>query len=395
MLAKRRLLLAVASALSLLMAATAPMAAGYKEAAPSPLRQAGLLRVKDIAANGATNKGPIVAVGWHEGSKPGQLYLAFSTDGGKDYRRSNANLRQYRIVGDTKLGMSLAICAGKVWAGSTFKDAGSGATRVFLTSRTIGGGASQAFVTPGDGRRVRDVSVACVGNKLLAIGWLEKKDGQNRTRLVLRSTESAAVEPAIEKKYKFGPAQFKSGIAVAGTPAAALVAWVDDGNLRLKRFDVSADDASDVTSGPPSTIAWGDVTGPQMAARGQKVALGFSDAGKAKAKLSSDLGASFGEVTRLARPGSIKAPTKVYSADVIGDRIVFEFGVNKKGVITPTRLQSTDGGESWGERTFGHIGARMGALLKKKGKAPLLMEAWHNNAPKTGADTFRAKYETP
>ncbi len=67
----------------------------------------------------------------------------------------------------------------------------------------------------------------------------------------------------------------------------------------------------------------------------------------------------------------------------------------RRACVTPTRLQSTDGGESWGERTFGHIGARMGALLKKKGKAPLLMEAWHNNAPKPSADTFRAKYETP
>ncbi len=232
MLAKRRLLLAVASALSLLMAATAPMAAGYKEAAPSPLRQAGLLRVKDIAANGATNKGPIVAVGWHEGSKPGQLYLAFSTDGGKDYRRTNGNLRQYRIVGDTKLGMSLAICAGKVWVGSTFKDAGSGATRVFLTSRTIGGGASQAFVTPGDGRRVRDVSVACVGNKLLAIGWLEKKDGQNRTRLVLRSTgvrgggarhrEEVQVRPRpVQERYRGGghPGRCPGGLGRRRQPA--------------------------------------------------------------------------------------------------------------------------------------------------------------------------------
>lgn len=395
MVVKRRLLLAVASALSLLLlTATAPMAAGYKEVAPSPLRQAGLLRVKDIAANGNTNKGAIVAVGWHEASKPGQLYLAFSTDGGRDYRRTNGNLRRYRIVGDTKLGMSVAICAGRVWVGSTFKDASTGASRVFLTSRTIGGGAAQAFVTPGDGRRVRDVSVACVGSKLLAIGWLEKKDGQSRARLMLRSTDSPAAVPEIKKNFKLGPAQFKGGIAVAATPAAAMVAWADDGNLRLKRFEVDAEDASNVTSGPPSIVAWRDVKGPQMAARGKKVALAYSDAGKAKAKLSSDLGETFGAVSVLARAGSVRAPSKVYSADVVGNRIVYEIGANKKGQVTPMRIQSTTGGESWGERTFGHIGARMGALLKKKGTAPLLMEAWHNNGPKSGADTFRAKFET-
>ena len=35
----------------------------------------------------------------------------------------------------------------------------------------------------------------------------------------------------------------------------------------------------------------------------------------------------------------------------------------------------------------------MASWLKKKGQAPLLMEAWHNNAPKGLADTLRARYE--
>ena len=85
MVVKRRLLLAVASALTLVLTAAAPMMAATKEAKPSPLRAASLLRVKDIAANGNTAGGSIVAIGWHEGSKPGQLYLAFSTDGGPVY----------------------------------------------------------------------------------------------------------------------------------------------------------------------------------------------------------------------------------------------------------------------------------------------------------------------
>ena len=54
-----------------------------------------------------------------------------------------------------------------------------------------------------------------------------------------------------------------------------------------------------------------------------------------------------------------------------------------------------DGGDSWGTRSFGHVGARVGALLKKKGRAPLLREAWHNNAPKGIRDTLRARYELP
>ncbi len=393
MVVKRRLLLAIASALALVMTAAAPMMGAYKEAAPAPLRQGGLLRVKDIAANGNTADGSIVAVGWHESSKPGQLYLAFSLDGGKDYRRTNDKLRRYRVVGVPKLGMSLAICSGRVWAGSTYKDDSSGNTRVFMTSRTVGGGAAQAFLTPDDGRRVRDVSIACAGNNLLAISWLEKKGGKTRARLLLRSTETLGDTAAIEKKFKFGKAEYKSGIAVAATPAAALVAYVQAGNLRVKRFEIDASDASVVTQAKPRVIASSGVKWPQMAARGNKVALAFSDAGKIKAKLSRDVGESFGDPSLLASSGSIKNPSKVYSADVVGDRVVFEAGVNKRGATTPVRYQSTNFGKTWGAANFGHIGSRVGALMKRKGVPPLLMEAWHNNAPSPKPDTLRAKFE--
>jgi hypothetical protein len=395
MVVKRRLLLAVASALTLVMTATAPMMAGFKEAAPSPLRQTGLLRIKDIAANGNISGRAVVAVGWHESSNPGQLYLAFSLDGGKDYRRTNGNLRRYRVVGEPKLGMSLAICGGRVWAGSTYRDTSTGSTRVFLTSRTVGGGAAQALITPADGRRVRDVSVACASKNLLAIGWLEKKGGQNRARLILRSTEPLGQPPAINKKFKFGPAEFKSGISVAATPGAALVSYVGAGNLRLKRFAIDAGDASNITAGPVSTLARSDIKRPQIAARGNKVVLAYSDAGKVKAKLSSDLGVTFGTASTVVGAGSIRNPSVVYSADVVGNRIVLEVAANKQGKLSPQRVQSSNGGATWGTRSFGHIGARMGALLKEKGKAPMLMEAWHNNAPKPNADTLRAKYETP
>jgi hypothetical protein len=132
-----------------------------------------------------------------------------------------------------------------------------------------------------------------------------------------------------------------------------------------------------------------------MAARGNRVALAYGDAGKVKAKLSTDLGVTFGSASTLVGAGNVSNPSTVYSADVVGDRIVFEVSANRRGTLTPQRVQSTDAGGSWGTRDFGHIGARVGALLKKKGVAPVLMEAWHNNAPKPATDTLRAKYETP
>ncbi len=396
MVVKRRLLLAIASALTLTMTAAAPMmAASYKEAMPRPLRQAGLLRVKDIAANGNTRAGAVVAVGWHESSGPGQLYLAFSLDGGKDYRRTNGRLRQYRVVGDPKLGMSLAVCGGRVWAGSTYKEPSGGGSRVFMTSRTVGGGAAQAFLTPSDGRSVRDVSVACAGKDLLAIGWLEKKAGTFRARLVMRSMEPLGKDTAINRNFKLGAAEFKGGLAVAATPEAALVSYVRDGDLRIKRFAIDAADPSVIKPGPSNVVAQSDIKGPQLAARANKVAVAFTDAGKVRAKLSSDLGVTFDTGKKLVGSGSLSRPSRVYSADVVGDRIVFEVSANKKSGATPQRVESMDGGVTWRTTTFGNDGARMGVLLKMSGQSPLLMEAWHNNAKAPKADTLRAKYEQP
>jgi len=117
MVVKRRFLLAVTSALTLVMAASAPMVASFEEAEPSPLRKENLLRVRDIAANGTTSAGAIVAVGWREASKPGQLYLAFSTNGpswpwagGKPASQVSCTWRSARTVART-ISAATASCA--------------------------------------------------------------------------------------------------------------------------------------------------------------------------------------------------------------------------------------------------------------------------------------------
>ena len=56
-------------------------------------------------------------------------------------------------------------------------------------------------------------------------------------------------------------------------------------------------------------------------------------------------------------------------------------------------MTSSTFGEKWSTRSFGNIGARKAALMKKKNKDVLLIETWHNNAPKGFADTLRARYE--
>ena len=395
MVVKRRLLFAVTSALTLVMVASAPMVASFEEAEPSPLRKENLLRVRDISANGTTSAGAIVAVGWREARKPGQLYLAFSTNGGKDYLRSNGRLRKYPILGDGRLGMSLAICGGRVWAGTAFHKPGDGAgdVDVLLTSRTVGGGAAQQFMTDTAGsRKVRDVSIACAGKNLLAVAWTEQSNGTSRAKLLLRTLEPLGQKPAYANIFGLGEARFGDGIAVAGTGAAVHVAWVkgDRQNIRLKRYLVSGGETPSINPQDALTLAFKNAVGPQLSARGKRVVLAYTDAGKVKAKMSADLGATFSKASILS-PGTNSKPGKAYSVDVNGDRIVVEAAANNNGKLIPQRIQSQNGGSSWGTRTFGHKGARVGALLKKKNGTTKLMEAWHNNA--TPRDTLRAQFE--
>lgn len=397
MVVKRRFLLAVATAVALSVTAVAPVAAvSYKEAKPSPLRKDNMLRVRDIAANGQTGKGAIVAVGWRQSSKPAKLFLAFSTNGGRDYRRTNGNLRKYPILGDGKLGMSLAICSGRVWAGSAFKNPGDaqGNSDVFLTTRTIGGGADQRFMTDtADDHKIRDVQVACAGKGLIAIAWLEQVGGKSKAKLLLRSDEPLSQQPSFLETYNLGNAVYGDGIDVAATADAVHVVWTKGSkrHVRLKRFEVSGSGTPTITPNPTTTVAFKDARLPQIAARGKRVVVAYTDAGKVKAKLSKDRGAHYGKASKLIGNGTVSRPSRTHSVDTIGTRIVIEASANKKGTLTPRRIQSNDLGSSWNSREFGHNGSRVGALLRKKNKPTRLMEAWYNNG---SVDTLRASYET-
>ncbi len=398
MVVKRRFLLAASAALTLVVTAAAPIAAvSYQEAKPSPLRKDSMLRVRDIAANGQTSEGAIVAVGWRQSSKPAKLFLAFSTDGGRDYRRTNGNLRKYPILGDGKLGMSLAICSGRVWAGSAFQSPGDapGQSDVFLTTRTIGGGADQRFMTDSSAdRKVNDVQVACVGKGLMAIAWLENNGGNVKARLMLRTDEPLSETPAFQTTFNLGAAVFKDGIGVAATPGAVHVTWTKGANrhLRMKRFLVSNSASLDISPRPTETIAFKDARFPQIAARGKRVVVAYSDSGKIKTKLSKDRGVNYGSASRIIGSGTANKPSRTHSIDMVGTRIVVEASANRKGTLTPQRIQSQNLGSSRNSRDFGHKGSRVGALMRKKNKPARLMEAWYDNG---SVDTLRASYEKP
>ena len=398
MVVKRRLLIAIATAFAMTATAAAPMAAAFTESAPKPLRKDNLLRVKDIASNGTDKSGPIVSVVWRQATNPARVFVAFSTNGGKDYLRSNGRLRKYAVLGDGRLGASTDICNGQVWVATAFRNTGdkAGDSDLLLTTRKVGGGADQRFMTdPGKDRKVRDPQVVCLNKDRIAVAWLEQRGGATRARLLIRSTEPLSKKnPAVQEVVSLEEeARYKDGIAVAGTKDAVHVAWVKEGNqnMRIARVPVN-DGTPDMASRTVDTIAFKDTRWPQLAAHSDNVVLGYTDGGKVKVKLSNDIGQTWSSGRQLISAGSIANPSVSYSVDIYGNQVVVEVSANKQGKLTPKRIRSSNLGTGWGTRDFGHKGARVGTLMKKKGKAPLLREAWHNNA---STDTLRAQYEKP
>jgi hypothetical protein len=397
MVVKPRFLPAVATALTLVMAAAAPVMGAYKAAQPDPLVKDALLRVLDMATAGKTAKyGPVVAIGYRKDTKPGELFVTYSTDGGRSYLKAPETLRQFRVAGDGMRGLSLDVCGGRIWAATAANYPGdvSGDRDVLLTSRTIGGAAAQAFLTKSDAdRTVSAVDVGCVGKKLLAVAWIEQSFGKSRAKLMLRSLETLGETPKYRKVIGLGDADRKGGISVDASTDTVHVAWTAgaDRDLRYQRFVVTGDSPPDVIPGPVETMASSDTGRPQVAARGLSTVVAFTDNGKAKARVSADGGITFAPAAVVIGTGSVASPSEVHTADVSGARIVIEATASKNGQLTPVRVESVDGGATWATRSFGNVGARVGALSKDTQTTSVLVEAWQNNS--SGPDTIRAQYE--
>lgn len=398
MVVKRTLLPAISSALALVIAAAGPALGAYRASEPDPLMQQSLIRVQDMAAAPATSQvGAVVAVGWRQDAKPGELWVTYSTDGGRSYLRNATMLRKFRVAGDGQRGLSVDICGGRVWAASAANFPGDDASNrdVLLTSRTIASTtAAQAFVTQASvDRLVSNVSMTCVGKKLLAVAWLEESFGRSRAKLMVRSLEPLGEVAAVRKVWGLGDADRKAGISVDASTDSIQVAWISGTgrDLFATRFTVSTDKVPVVKRKATQQLASADVVYPQVGARGLNAVVAYTDAGKLKARVSTDSGATWGAPAMLIDTGTLSKPSRAHSADIAGARIVVEATASEAGTLTPVRVQSTDGGTAWGTRTFGHIGARVGALLKDSPTTSLLVEAWQNNAP--GTDTLRAQYE--
>jgi hypothetical protein len=390
MIRRHRLALVIVGALSLSLPGSAALGAF---SSPILLREANVLRVQDVATGGGA-----VAVGWREGAAPGVLWVRVSRDKGATFRS------KYAVAGIGTGGLSLAVCNGQVWAASAARSPGdaSGDSDLLLTRRAVSSNsASQLFLTqPGTAHSVTDPAIACVGNRLLAIAWLDRTADGTRAYLLLRDQQSL-LPASGQVVFDLGRARLKGGIAVAATDGAVSVAWSRTArqDLTFRRFRIGSDPL--VSPGRAITLARGDAVLPGVAARGQKVVVAYSDAGVLKVRRSTDGGKTFGPPTTLVTAGTVDVPAQATSVDVRGKRIVIESlrRPPKAGGARPAatdrlpyRIESRDFGATWSKVPLGNRGTRVGVLRPVPAGGSLLLEAWHDDG---SPDRLRFQRQLP
>jgi hypothetical protein len=265
---------------------------------------------------------------------------------------------------------------------------------VLLSSRAVRGGAGQAFVTNANfDRRTHDVAISCIGNRLLAIAWIETTSGVTRAKMQLRSLEPLGQTPSVRRVFPLGTAQRSGGISVDASTNAVHVAWTGDAerNLYYKRFALGSGADPRVTRRKTRRLATGDIRFPEIGLRGNNIVIAYTDVGRVRARISRDGGSQYAQSVLIVGTGGPRRPSRAYSVDISGERILIEAIASRQGNFTPQRIQSRDGGTTWDKRSFGNVGVRVGALRKTSQTGSLLVEAWQNNAQ--GTDTLRAQYE--
>ena len=341
MVVKRRLLLAISAGLTLAIVGARARAGRLRRLPARSARAAGPASAsQDIASSRKTaGVGPVVAVGWRQAAKPGELFVTFSTDGGHSFLKQNGTLRQFRVAGD---GHARPVAGRLRWP--HLGGHGRATTRVTTPptgtscsrSRTIGGQAGQAFVTDAAGdRTARQVSVACVGNRLLAVAWVENSLRQGarqadaaQPRAARRARRASARSSASARRCR------KGGIAVDASTDSVHVAWTA-GQKRerlLRALPHRRRRRPGHHPGRHVKLAAGDALYPQVAARGQKVVVAYTDAGKVKARVSGDGGTHVRRPSLVVGTGHGRAPSQAHSADVSGSRIVVEATASTAGI---------------------------------------------------------------
>lgn len=358
-----------------LLALAGPAAADFGPT--RTLRTADFVLLQDIAA-----KGSGIGVVWEEqASGTPVVRYRMSQDRGATWTATR------RLDDRPNRDAEAAVCQGTLWIASKLRlEDAAGDWHVVVDGKDLDGSGdagyliTDAFVS----LTVRDPSIACIGDRFLAVTWLEKVTGEG-WRAWLRVFDPnppiAPITPggAFETTVDLGPAARDVHPSIDATNDRVVVAWGQGGNLRFKRFDVAPGGSVGLSGFATQTLATDPGWTTAVAIAGSRVVLAYSRNNDLFTRRSTDGGASFGSaVKRLDGEPTCCFIAYPESVDIVGKRVLLLAG-KAYGDLDPFveewRFRSTDGGASFTKKKVGEQGARMGAW-SGSASAPRAVEAW-------------------
>lgn len=387
-------LVAVAIAALAIPALAGPAAAGFGPT--RTLRTADSVFLQDVAA-----KGSGIGVVWEElASGTPVVRYRMSQDRGASWTATR------RLDDRPNRDPEAAVCQGTLWVASKLRLDGDppGEWDVVVDGKDLDGSGEAGYLITDSfvSLTVRDPSIACIGDRFLAVTWLEKVTGEGWhawLRVFDPNPPIAPIVPAgtFETTIDLGPAARDVHPSMDATNDRLVVAWGQGGDLRFKRFDVAPGGSVALSGSATQTLASDPGWTTAVAVAGSRVVLAYSRNNDLFTRRSTDGGASFSSpVKRLDGEPTCCFVAYPESVDIVGSRVLLLAGKaygDLDAFVEEWRFRSTDGGASFTKKKVGEQGARMGAW-SGSARAPRAVEAWDDWTDHEGDNHLRFHRES-
>ncbi len=361
------------------------------------LRKADSVLLQDVAARGSG-----VGVVWQEEPAGGPaIMVRISQDGGATFAP------RVRLDGRPNRSASAAICAGTLWVASELHVPGEPADRwdIVVDGRSLDGTITSGHLLtdPYASVTARDPAIACVGNRFLAVVWLEKLAGAPWHARLSVFDPTPSIEPALpssgaeEVRLDLGTGMRAVEPAVDATNGRVVAAWGRSGKTVLQRFSVAPGAGVSLSASARQAIDLDPDYSVKVAIAGQRVVVAYTRDNDLYTRRSTNGGSSFsGRVKRIDGDATCCFVGYPNSLDIVGARVLLLAGKAYGDVDVYTeqwRFRSADGGATFSRRKVGTKGERMGAY-RGSAAAPRIVEAWDDWTDWEGPNRIRFHRES-
>jgi hypothetical protein len=360
------------------------------------LRTADFVLLQDVAA-----KGSGIGVVWEEqASGTPVVRYRMSQDRGATWTATR------RLDDRPNRDAEAAVCQGTLWIASKLRLDGdpTGDWHVVVDGKDLDGSGDAGYPITDSfvSLTVRDPSITCIGDRFLAVTWLEKRTGEGWRAWLRVFDPNPPIVPiapvgSFEATVDLGPAARDVHPSMDATSGRLVVTWGAGGELRFKRFDVAPGGSVALSGFATQTVASNPGWTTAVAIAGSRVVLAYSRNNDLFTRRSTNGGASFSSaVKRLDGEPTCCFIAYPESVDIVGSKVLLLAG-KAYGDLDPFveewRFRSTDGGASFTRKKVGERGTRMGAW-SGSANAPRAVEAWDDWTDHEGDNHIRFHRES-